>query len=202
MAIMAAALVMVLVMVEAGDPELTTDYPAPEGGAGPDSHYFTYRGMRTAAQTATANATAPGSVKTTRVTSESFGVLKGTGLSAAVLDFGPSSVLAPHTHPRAAELLFVVKGALHVGLVDSSGRYFNQTLHRGDIFVFPRGLLHYQANLNSSIPALAFSTFSSSNPGTLAIPNALFGVPIPTPLLAQAFRVPASVIDQLKAPFI
>ena len=212
-------------IVRAGDPELTTDYAAPEGGVGPDDLYFTFKGLRTAwspnptpssppssssssssSSAAAANLTnllsfSNGTVRATRATAETFAALRGTGLSAALLDFAPSSQLGPHTHPRGAELVLVVRGTLHVGLVDSAGHFFNQSLRRGDVFLFPRGLLHYEANTSPVAAALVVAAYSSSNPGTLSLPSALFASQIPTTILAQAFRVSPSLVDQLKSPY-
>ncbi|KAK4369456.1 hypothetical protein RND71_013248 [Anisodus tanguticus] len=56
------------------------------------------------------------------------------------------SVNPVHTHPRASELLFLVSGMLEVGFIDSTNKMFNQMLQTGDVFVFPKRLVHYQYN--------------------------------------------------------
>lgn len=40
-------------------------------------------------------------------------------ISLAMLQFPPGFVNPPHTHPRTSELLFLVKGVLKVGFIDT-----------------------------------------------------------------------------------
>jgi quercetin dioxygenase-like cupin family protein len=59
--------------------------------------------------------------------------------------FAPYGVNPPHTHPRATEILVVVKGTLYVGFVTSNpdNRLFTKTLYAGDVFVFSIGFIHF-----------------------------------------------------------
>ena len=72
-----------------------------------------------------------------------FPALNGQSVSIAVLQYPAGSVNPPHTHPHSAELLFLLDGALEVGFVDTTNKLFTQTLQAGDMFVFPKGLVHY-----------------------------------------------------------
>ncbi|MCO5605875.1 hypothetical protein L7F22_060059 [Adiantum nelumboides] len=198
---MAARAVLMLAMValfQAGcrgsDPELTQDFLVPVG-VNVSGDFFTFTGFRAGPQAA------PHTFKVLKAPAEAFPALAGLGVSAALLEFQPGSQNTPHTHPRATELLYVVRGSLMVGLLDTAGHFFNQTLQTGDLFVFPKGLVHFQVNPASSSVTFAFSSFSSSAPGTVSLPSTLFGSGIPPSVLTQAFSVDAGALSELQAPF-
>ncbi|XP_061344623.1 germin-like protein 9-3 [Gastrolobium bilobum] len=102
-------------------------------------------------------------------------------VSYAVLEFPPSSVNPPHTHPRYAELLLVAQRALQVGFVNTTNKFFTQNVQAGDLFIFLKGLVHFQHNADTKIPALAISAFGSANAGTISLPNTLFKALLPRP---------------------
>ncbi|KAJ6927665.1 hypothetical protein NC651_011638 [Populus alba x Populus x berolinensis] len=70
-------------------------------------------------------------------------------LSYAVLQFPAGTTNPPDTHPRSAELLFLVDGSLQVGFVDTTNKLFTQTLQAGDMFIVPKGLVHFQYNADA-----------------------------------------------------
>ncbi|XP_059068405.1 germin-like protein 9-3 [Cryptomeria japonica] len=113
-------------------------------------------------------------VKVTKAVVAVFPALNGLGMSMAVLQFPVGKLNPPHTHPRTSELLFLVDGALLVGVMDTTGKLFTQTLISRDLFVFPKGLLHYQLNTDAAFEALAVSTFGRANAGTVSVPSTLF----------------------------
>jgi hypothetical protein len=43
---------------------------------------------------------------------------------------------------------------------------FSTTLNAGDVFLFPRGLIHFQQNTNATGSAKAIAALNSQNPGT------------------------------------
>ncbi|KAK6163573.1 hypothetical protein DH2020_000437 [Rehmannia glutinosa] len=91
------------------------------------------------------------------------------------------------------------KGSLEVGFVDSTNKLFTQTLQQGDIFVFPKGLVHFQYNVDAKNPALAISGFGSANAGTVSLPNTLFNSTIDDSVLAMSFKTDVPTIQKLKA---
>ncbi|KAI3755593.1 hypothetical protein L1987_55397 [Smallanthus sonchifolius] len=107
----------------------------------------------------------------------------------------------PHTHPRATEILTVIEGTLQVGFItsDPQKRLITKVLQRGDVFVFPIGLVHFQRNMGHS-NASAIAAFSSQNPGVTSITNSIFATnpPISTEILAQAFQVDDKTVRLLK----
>ncbi|XP_027930136.1 germin-like protein subfamily 1 member 7 [Vigna unguiculata] len=127
------------------------------------------------------------------------------GISMARIDFAPKGLNAPHTHPRGTEILIVVEGSLYVGFVSSNqdgNRLFTKVLNKGDVFVFPIGLIHFQLNVGYG-NAVAIAALSSQNPGTIIIANALFkSTPsISSQVLTKAFQVDKSIIDYLQKQF-
>ncbi|KAK9999243.1 hypothetical protein SO802_018846 [Lithocarpus litseifolius] len=87
--------------------------------------------------------------------------LNTLGISLARLDYTPSSLNPPHTHPRGTELLVVIEGTLLVGFVTSNpNKLFTKVLNKVDVFVFPVGLIHFQFNIGKT-NALAFASLSS-----------------------------------------
>ncbi|KAM3740762.1 hypothetical protein ACB098_08G123200 [Castanea mollissima] len=121
------------------------------------------------------------------------------GVSSAILQFPAGTPNPPHIHPRASELLFLFQGTLQVGFVDTTNKLFTQTLQAGDIFVFPKGLVHFQYNADTQIPAIAVSAFGSANAGTVSLPNTLFTTGIDDNILAKSFKTDIATIQALKA---
>ncbi|KAL5976365.1 hypothetical protein ACLOJK_020696 [Asimina triloba] len=130
--------------------------------------------------------------------------LNTLGISLVRIDFAPYGINAPHTHPRATEILTVVEGTLYVGFVTSNpdNRLITKVLNKGDVFVFPMNLIHFQFNVGKT-KAVAIASLSSQNPGTITIANAVFGSnpPISDDVLAKAFQVDKKIIDFIQAKF-
>ncbi|KAL1214725.1 putative germin-like protein subfamily 1 member 12 [Cardamine amara subsp. amara] len=130
--------------------------------------------------------------------------LNTLGISLVRIDYGVNGQNPPHTHPRATEILVVQEGTLFVGFVSSfpENRLFNKTLNKGDVFVFPEGLIHFQSNVGKT-PAVAFAALSSQNPGVILIANTVFGSkpPIDPNVLARTFQLDPKVIMDLQTKF-
>ncbi|CAJ2669528.1 unnamed protein product [Trifolium pratense] len=128
--------------------------------------------------------------------------LNTLGISLARVDFARKGLNPPHIHPRGTEILIVVEGTLYVGFVTSNqdkNRLFTKVLNKGDVFVFPIGLIHFQLNIGYG-NAVAIAGLSSQNPGVITIANALFksDPSISDEVLTKAFQVDKSVIDYLQ----
>lgn len=108
------------------------------------------------------------------VSASEFPGLNTLGLAIARTDLDVDGLVMPHSHPRASEILYVSKGVLIAGFIDTQNQLFQRTLSEGDVFVFPRGLLHYCLNSGFET-ATAFSVLNSQNPGLVSIADAMFG---------------------------
>ncbi|KAH6790150.1 RmlC-like cupins superfamily protein [Perilla frutescens var. frutescens] len=130
--------------------------------------------------------------------------LNTLGISTVRVDYQPRGVVPPHRHPRAAEILTVLEGTVLAGFVTSEpeNKLISKVLHKGDVFVFPFGLIHFQQNVGEN-DAVTIAFLSSQNPGVIAIANAVFGSnpPINADVLAKAFQVDNSVVTKLQAPY-
>ncbi|KAF5771813.1 hypothetical protein HanRHA438_Chr13g0580671 [Helianthus annuus] len=140
----------------------------------------------------------------TAVTVAELAGLNTLGISLARIDFAPGGINPPHTHPRATEVLTVIEGSLLVGFVTSNpdNRLFTKMLEKGDVFVFPQGLIHFQKNVGYG-HALAIAGLSSQNPGVITIANAVFGSnpDIAEDILAKTFQVDIKVVRQIQSKF-
>uniref|UniRef100_A0A0D3F5A9 Germin-like protein n=1 Tax=Oryza barthii TaxID=65489 RepID=A0A0D3F5A9_9ORYZ len=130
--------------------------------------------------------------------------LNTMGVSLVHIDYAPNGLNPPHTHPRATEILTVLEGSLYVGFVtsNSENKLFTKVLNKGDVFVFPQGLVHFQFN-NGTNNAVALAALSSQNPGVITVGNAVFGSKpsISDDILAKAFQVDKNIIDRIQAQF-
>ncbi|KAK4254051.1 hypothetical protein QN277_009483 [Acacia crassicarpa] len=131
--------------------------------------------------------------------------LNTLGISLVRIDYAPKGQNPPHTHPRGTEILVVVEGTLLVGFVASNqnqNRLFTKVLNKGDVFVFPIGLIHFQQNVGYG-NAVAFAGLSSQNAGVIPIAKSVFGSdpPISPAVLQKAFQVDQKIIDLLEKPF-
>lgn len=92
--------------------------------------------------------------------------------------------------------LTVLEGSLYVGFVTSNpnNQFISKVLQKGDVFVFPVGLIHFQQNVGQG--TISISDLSSQNPGIITVVNA-----IADDILSKAFQVDKSVIDYLQVKF-
>ncbi|KAF5751714.1 hypothetical protein HS088_TW02G00731 [Tripterygium wilfordii] len=179
-------------MVKAGDPNILSDFLVPANTT-IDGNFFTYTGIRAIVNSK------PIAFTVTKASMVEFPALNGQSVSYAALQFPAGTTNPPHTHPRSAELLFVVDGSLQVGFVDTTNKLYTQTLQLGDMFIFPKGLVHFQYNVDPQKPALAISAFGSASAGTVSLPATLFLTNIDDNILAKSFKTDTQTVQALKA---
>ncbi|XP_058070882.1 putative germin-like protein 2-1 [Magnolia sinica] len=130
--------------------------------------------------------------------------LNTLGISMVRIDYAPWGLISPHTHPRATEILTVIQGTIYAGFVTSNpdNRLIAKVLQKGDVFVFPEGLIHFQRNIGYG-NAVAIAALSSQNPGVITIANSVFGSngPIPAEVLTKAFQLDKNAVDYLQSKF-
>ncbi|PKA63902.1 Germin-like protein 5-1 [Apostasia shenzhenica] len=125
--------------------------------------------------------------------------LNTLGVSLSRIDYAPGGLNPPHTHPRATEMIFVLYGNLDVGFITTANKLISKTIAQGEIYVFPRGLVHFQKN-NADKPAAVISAFNSQLPGTQAIAATLFASspPVPDNVLSKAFQISTKEVEKIK----
>ncbi|CAI9786141.1 unnamed protein product [Fraxinus pennsylvanica] len=128
--------------------------------------------------------------------------LNTLGVSLSRIDYAPGGLNPPHTHPRATEMVFVLEGELDVGFITTANVMYSKSIKKGEIFVFPKGLVHFQKN-NGNVPAAVIASFNSQLPGTQSIATTLFAAspPVPDNVLTKAFQVGTKEVEKIKSRF-
>ncbi|KAF7114394.1 hypothetical protein RHSIM_RhsimUnG0088300 [Rhododendron simsii] len=129
--------------------------------------------------------------------------LNTLGVSMARLDFAPGGLNQPHTHQRATEMLFVLYGELDAAFITTANVLVSKTIKQGEIFTFPRGLVHFQIN-NGKGPAAAIAGFNSQYPGRQNIATALFAATpsVSDSVLSKAFQISYQEVDAIKSKLV
>ena len=133
---------------------------------------------------------------------QTFPGLNTLGISMNRVDFAPGGMNPPHSHPRATESGVIIQGKLLVGFVTTDNVFHSKVLTAGQMFVVPRGLVHFQLNVGEG-KALAFTAFNSHLPGVVLPSTTLFAStpPIPNQVLTKAFQVGDDVVNSIKSKF-
>ncbi|KAK9079176.1 hypothetical protein SSX86_000846 [Deinandra increscens subsp. villosa] len=181
-------------LVRASDPDILFDYIVPPNVTVVDGNFFTYTKIQEFFEGPNLTDT-----KSMLASMAEFPALNGQSVSLAFLRLAPGGVSPPHTRPHATGLFFVLAGQFEVGFVDSSNKLYTQTLETGDMFIFPKGLVHYQYNADGKTPAVAVAAFGSASASTVWIPKTLFDTDIDDVVLAKSFRTDVATIRKLKA---
>uniref|UniRef100_A0A2N9FIC8 Germin-like protein n=1 Tax=Fagus sylvatica TaxID=28930 RepID=A0A2N9FIC8_FAGSY len=131
----------------------------------------------------------------------SFPGLNTLGAAMNRVDFAPGGLNPPHSHPRATESGVVIQGKLLVGFVTTQNVYYSKVLGVGEMFVIPKGLVHFQKNVGTG-KALAFTAFNSHLPGVVLSTSLFASQPsIPNDVLTQTFQVDDAVVNAIKSKF-
>ncbi|KZM26794.1 uncharacterized protein EKO05_0000359 [Ascochyta rabiei] len=106
-----------------------------------------------------------------------FPALTGFGISFALLKLGPCSMLPPHFHQRAHNLVMGITGNTTSWMINENGvRTVRIDIVPFRVTIFPQGSLHVMQN-NGCEPALLISALNSDDSGTLNALNGLMTVP-------------------------
>ncbi|KAK9715663.1 hypothetical protein RND81_06G180600 [Saponaria officinalis] len=136
---------------------------------------------------------------TTFADPETFLGLNGLGLSMSRLDIGVGGVVPIHTH-RVSELILVVEGTIIAGFIAEDNTAYYKKLYKGDIMIFPQNMLHFQVNVGD-IPALAFVSLNSANPGFQTTTTSLFMNDLPTKVIEKITLLDFGQVKKLKELF-
>jgi quercetin dioxygenase-like cupin family protein len=129
-----------------------------------------------------------------------FPGLNTQGITHARLDFDLGGVVPLHTHPRAAETLFVLKGRIYTGFISDDNVLYAATLEKGDVILFPRAALHFQLNVGNE-SAITFNSLTSQKPGLLLTANQIFTPNITSAVIEKSFGVDAATAQLLKGSY-
>ncbi|KAG6555846.1 hypothetical protein Mapa_002487 [Marchantia paleacea] len=95
-----------------------------------------------------------------------------------------------------------MSGTLDIGLIVSSNKLYSTHLHKGDLFLFPEDLVHFQINFSEKKIFRAIAAFGSSDAGTISMPKTLFGFVVQDEVLLNAFYITSAELMKLKAAFM
>ncbi|KAL5747333.1 hypothetical protein ACOSP7_024330 [Xanthoceras sorbifolium] len=131
-----------------------------------------------------------------------FPGLNTLGISMNRVDYAPGGLNPPHSHPRASETGVVIEGKLLVGFITTNNVLHSKVLSAGQMFVIPKGLVHFQLNVGEG-KAHSFTAFNSHLPGAVVVPLTLFASTpsIPNAVLTKAFQAEDDVIKAIKSKF-
>ncbi|KAH7855117.1 hypothetical protein Vadar_021410 [Vaccinium darrowii] len=130
-----------------------------------------------------------------------FPGVNGLGISIARADLGVGGVVPLHTHPGASELIYLAEGTIVGGFISGSANtVYYKTLHKGDVMVFPQGVMHFQFNTGET-PATVIASFGSANPGVQVTAFALFGNNLPSSFVEKITFLDEAEVRKLKGVF-
>ncbi|KAI3523252.1 hypothetical protein L1887_01312 [Cichorium endivia] len=181
-------------LIQASDPDILFDYIVPPNMTKVDGNFFTYTKIRGFFDKL--HPTDPASMQASMA---EFPALNGQSVSLSVLRLAPGGVSAPHMRTHATGLFLVLEGRFEVGFVDTTNKLYTQTLQTGDMFIFPKGLVHYQYNADMNNPAVGVAAFGSASTALVSVPATLFKPDIEDDVLAKSFKTDEATIRKLKS---
>ncbi|GKV39123.1 hypothetical protein SLEP1_g46935 [Rubroshorea leprosula] len=120
----------------------------------------------------------------------------------ARIDYAHGGINPPHLHPRVFEVIFVLEGEIEVGFITTANVLMAKQINKGEVFVFPKGLLHYQKNIGKG-PAVVIAAFNSQLARTQSVTASLFSATpaLPDNVLAKAFHIATPEVENIKSRF-
>lgn len=86
-------------------------------------------------------------------------------------------MLPPHFHPRATNFVVAISGTTQTYMIAENGaRTVTETLHSGQMTIFPTGSVHTMMNIGCENAQLV-SALNSDDSGTTNLANAFFSLP-------------------------
>ncbi|GAB7347631.1 hypothetical protein MBLNU459_g4501t1 [Dothideomycetes sp. NU459] len=106
-----------------------------------------------------------------------FPAVVGNGMTMAMLNLGPCSMLPPHYHPRASNYVVAIEGTTNTFMITENGaRVVRETLTPGKMTIFPQASLHAMYNTGCTNAQLV-SALNNEDQGTTNVGNNLFQLP-------------------------
>ncbi|KAK3030382.1 hypothetical protein RJ639_038910 [Escallonia herrerae] len=123
-------------------------------------------------------------------------------VSTAVLAIGFNTVSADPDLLQDVCVADPTSGGLNVGFITTANVLISKTIQKGEIFTFPKGLVHFQKN-DGKVPAAVIAAFNSQLPGTQSLGATLFAAspPVPDNVLTKAFQIGTKEVEKIKSKF-
>lgn len=130
-----------------------------------------------------------------------FPGVNGLGLSLVCFAIEVGSFVPSHTHPRANEVIVMIEGSIIAGFISSDNKAYYKTLQKGDVFIFPQGLLHFEVNVGN-ITAKILAAFEGSSPGIQGTIMSLTGNDLPSDVVQKVSLIfDKDMVKKFKAMF-
>ncbi|KAE9614493.1 hypothetical protein Lal_00012290 [Lupinus albus] len=129
-----------------------------------------------------------------------FPALNGVGLSFGRVEVKKGGAVPMHTHADATEVIISTGGKYTAGFITSDNRVYTKTLTEGNIFVIPKGLLHFGVNVGKG-KASGIVVFTSEKPSVQILDIALFGNNLDSGIVGKTTFLDVAQIKKLKALF-
>lgn len=123
--------------------------------------------------------------------------LSKEGISLTLVSLDPCGINLPHSHPRATEVIYLIKGShLRTAFVEENGgRTITNDLSTGQTTFFPQGLIHYQQNLGCK-EAVFLASLNNEDPGVVTTAKRLFS--LDESALADTFDLEVDTINHIR----
>lgn len=96
---------------------------------------------------------APGGVA--NANAATFPATTGLGITLAILNLGPCSMLPPHYHPRATNFVVAIAGTTHTYMINENGvPMIDEVLTPMKMTIFPQGSMHMMYNMGKPLPPI------------------------------------------------
>ncbi|ETI29521.1 hypothetical protein G647_01974 [Cladophialophora carrionii CBS 160.54] len=106
-----------------------------------------------------------------------FPATVGQGMTLAMLNLGPCSMLPPHFHPRATNFVVAISGTTQTYMIAENGaRTVTEVLKAGQMTIFPTASVHTMMNIGCENAQL-ISSLNSDDSGTTNLANTFFSLP-------------------------
>jgi oxalate decarboxylase len=129
----------------------------------------------------------------TRVTADSFPILRGLSIKRVVIN--PGAMRTPHWHANANELTYCVSGTSLVSVLDNGSQFSSFTVSAGDMFHIDSGSLHHIENISDETAEFIIA-FRHERPEDFGL-VAAFGA-MTDAVLGNTYDLPASDFAALR----
>jgi len=104
---------------------------------------------------------APGAV--VNANAATFPATVGNGMTMAMINLGPCSMLPPHYHPRASNYVVAITGNITTYMIEENGaRTVTSNLSPGKMTIFPQASVHSMMNTGMSPRCCCLPTMVTS----------------------------------------
>ncbi|KAH7656652.1 Germin protein [Dioscorea alata] len=129
-----------------------------------------------------------------------FPGVNGLGLSMVYFAIEVNSSVPSHAHPRANEVIIMLQGTILAGFISSDNKPYYKILQKGDVFIFPQDLLHFEVNVGNTT-AKILAGFEGSSPGIQGTTMSWASSDLSSEIIEKVFQLDQDVVEKVKEMF-